>query len=371
MDKEQIKDLLIKYKANACTEEELAILESWYLNFEYKDFSDLTDEEKEDDLKLIWVNIPNRKKSERIIWRYLSAAAVVLIALSAGLFFYEYHQIGETNIARVASDVEPGGNKAILTLANGERVSLTDAPDGTVMQNAGQFMIVKDTDGKLVYKVKSSDIIEHGVSGYNVLETPIGGQYQVALPDGTNVWLNAASSIKFPTSFAGQSYREVELVGEGYFEVKRDKQQPFKVITATQVVEVLGTHFNINAYKDESTVKTTLIEGRVKVNGALLKPGEQSTVSAAGINVEMVDVEIAMAWKNGLFMFDNENLESVMRKISKWYGVQVVYTDEALKDVVFGGTVSKFDHVSKVLRKLELTGKVHFKIEDKNITVMP
>lgn len=371
MNKDEIKDLLARYKANACTDKELEILESWYLEFENTGLPDLSDKEKKADLDKIWESMPvHHSQRARFRLSHLSVAAIILITLSAGFFFYKSNYAGSDLPGTKSNDVAPGGHKAVLVLADGKRISLTDAPDGMVTQQTG-ITIVKESNGRLVYKVASNTNGSVEELKYNTIETPEGGQYQVDLPDGTKVWLNAVSSIKFPESFAKQEFRKVELRGEAYFEVAKDKNQPFRVATDKQEVEVVGTHFNINAYADELTVKTTLLEGSVKVNGAFLKPGQQSVVTSNDLKIVKADVETAVAWKNGLFMFDNERLESVMRKISKWYGVEVKYSDEEVKELIFGGTVSRFDKVSKVLRMMELTGDVHFKLQGKLITVSP
>lgn len=370
MNKDDIKDLLARYKANACTDKELEILEGWYLEFEDTGLPDLSDEEKRADLDEVWESMPIHQQRARFGWSHLSVAAIIVLTLSAGFFFYKSSYTDSEPSGTKFSDVAPGGNKAVLILADGKRISLADAADGKLTQQGG-IAILKESDGRLVYKVTNSAPVAGEVLKYNTLETPVGGQYQITLPDGTNVWLNAVSSIKFPASFAKQEFRKVELRGEAYFEVAKDKNQPFRVATSKQEVEVVGTHFNINAYADELTVKTTLLEGSVRVNGALLKPGQQSMVSSNDLKILKADVEAAVAWKNGLFMFDNERLENVMRKISKWYGVEVKYNNEEVKELIFGGTVSRFNNVSKVLRMMELTGDVHFELQGKLITVSP
>ncbi len=369
MNKDEIKDLLERYRANACTDAELEILESWYLGFENAAAPDLTDEEKKADLDMVWQSMPHRSQRTRFRLSNLSVAAMIFLTLSAGFFFYKSNFSGSGIPVTKSADLVPGGHRAVLILADGKRISLTDAPDGTVTQQTG-ITVVKESGGRLVYKVTGNSP-EPVTAQYNTIQTPEGGQYQVDLPDGTKVWLNAVSSLKFPASFAKQEFRKVELSGEAYFEVAKDKKHPFRVLSDKQEVEVLGTHFNINAYPDESAVKTTLLEGSVKVNGAFLKPGQQSVVTSNDLQIMKTDVETAVAWKNGLFMFDNERLESVMRKVSKWYGVEVKYSNDEVKELIFGGTVSRFDKVSKVLRMMELTGDVHFKLQGKVITVAP
>jgi len=204
----------------------------------------------------------------------------------------------------------------------------------------------------------------------------VGGEYQVVLADGTKVWLNALSSIRFPTSFKG-SERKVEITGEAYFEVAKNARMPFRVIGGSQTVEVLGTHFNINAYPDESAVATTLLEGSVKVamhdgQAKVLKPGEQALIFKENnsFRVKEVDAEDAVAWKNGYFQFNDDDLKTIMNQLSRWYNVEIVY-QQANLDQKFGGTISRSKNLSQVLRILELTGNVRFRVEGRRITVMP
>ncbi|AOM76150.1 FecR family protein [Pedobacter steynii] len=304
------------------------------------------------------------------------AAAVILITFGLGVYFYSAVREGRpgSNPERYATDVPPGGNKAILKLADGSEISLTDAENGALVKQAG-INIVKAADGQLVYHINPS---KTSPEGYNTITTPRGGQYQVNLPDGTKVWLNAASSLKFPLSFTDQKTRMVELSGEAYFEVTKNKHQPFKVISTsasiggrTQVLEVLGTHFNVNAYADEESIRTTLLEGSVRLNHQLtLKPGEQSIFAHDHFHVVPADTEETIAWKNGYFMFANEDLQHIMRKISRWYDLEIIYQGK-ITDNTFIGTVSRFKEVSEVLNILELTKTVHFKIEGRKIIVMP
>ncbi|SMD02137.1 FecR domain-containing protein [Pedobacter africanus] len=310
-----------------------------------------------------------------------AAAAVILITLSVGgwLYFSGGPDRGSDK-ARYANDVPPGGNDAILTLADGSEISLTDAGRGKLLETAG-VSIVKLADGQLVYTA-NAEPENTATPTYNTITTPRGGQYQVNLPDGSKVWLNAASSIKFPTSFAQQKERRIELSGEAYFEVAKNKKQPFKVLTSSaekdrnQEIEVLGTHFNVNAYNDEPETKSTLLEGSVRVSvpvsGAVVQlvPGQQSVMKNGLLQTVNVDTEEAVAWKNGNFIFAGEGIESIMRKISRWYNVEVVYQGK-IQPNNYIGTVSRFSDVSEVLGILELTKAVHFKIEGRRITVMP
>jgi len=296
--------------------------------------------------------------------------------LGAGMIYWlnrgDSKALQNTNTVAVkpGNDIPPGGNKAILKLANGSVIILDSAGNGRLSTQAGAT-IDKTGDGKLAYnslKEKPTEI------QYNTLTTPKGGQYFIELADGSKVWLNAASSLTYPTSFIGKE-RIVVLKGEAYFEVAKNKAMPFQVTVNGMTVEVLGTHFNINAYDDEAVIKTTLLEGAVKImkgnTSALLKPGDQAQVSSNG-NIKVItdaDVDQAVAWKNGYFQFRRDNLQQVLRQLTRWYDVDVKY-DGLITDMQFGGRISRNNNLSEVLKILELSN-VHFRIEGKTIVVMP
>ncbi len=305
--------------------------------------------------------------TKNLYWGKIAAAAIILITLSiGGLYYLSRKDIKSSD--ELAHDIAPGGNKAILTLANGEKISLSDAKNGKLAVAAG-VTVTKLSDGKIVYAIAPGKVSN---TALNSIETPRGGQYEVILPDGSKVLLNAASSLTYPASFVALKERRVELKGEAYFEIAKDKRHPFIVKSENQEIKVLGTHFNINSYIDEPVTKTTLVEGSVliKVSGVeeVLSPGNQAVNGPDGLDVVEANLDEVLAWKNGYFMFDSESIESVMRKISRWYNVDVVFKGLVSKDK-FGGTVSRFANVSQVLRKLEYTGKVHFIIEERRIIV--
>ncbi|HEY4287012.1 MAG TPA: FecR domain-containing protein [Puia sp.] len=265
-------------------------------------------------------------------------------------------------------EIPPGGNKAILTLANGSNIVLGDVKNGALARQ-GNTTIVK-ADGKLSYETAQK---ASGAMLFNTIVTPRGGQYQVVLPDGSEVWLNAASSLRFPTAFTGKD-RRVEITGEAYFEIAKDATRPFFVKIGSSEVQVLGTHFDIMAYTEESTLKTTLIEGSVRfVNGgnaSILAPGQQSRLNKdGGISIAgNVDATEVLAWKNGLFHFENAGIEDVMRQMSRWYDVDIVYGNK--KDINrFYADIPRTTNLSDALKALSLTGKVHFEIQEKKIIV--
>lgn len=308
-------------------------------------------------------------------YRWVAAAAILLLIVSSVFVLINRNEKNST-IAKKAQpqlqqdDRLPGGDRAILTLADGSSIVLDSAGNGMLAQQ-GTTKIIKKEDGQLLYN--SSDNATDAVA-YNLLQTPRGGQYKITLPDGSKVWLNAASSLKYPVVFSGKE-RRVEITGEAYFEIAKDATRPFKVQLNQMQVEVLGTHFNINSYTDEETVRTTLLEGRVKVTAAsenkFLQPGQQAQLKPSG-NMKIVDdvnLEETVAWKDGNFQFENNDIKSVMRQLARWYDVEVSYQGNISKHFI--GGISRNVKLSQVLSMLQQTGEVRFIIEGKKIIVMP
>lgn len=297
------------------------------------------------------------------------AAAAITIMLSIGGYFYIHQQKPIDNKAQLVYDAAPGGNRAVITLADGRRINLNESKEAVVI-TANQLTYNDGT--KILGESAKTEIQSEEL---NTISTPKGGQYQIILSDGTKVWLNAASTLKYPEQFNG-GQRLVELSGEAYFEVSHEPTKPFLVKSGEQTIRVLGTQFNVNAYPEEATIKTTLLKGSVMVsenktgNGKRLVPGQQSILNKQSIQVMNADVEEATAWKNGYFKFNDEPIESIMRKLSRWYNVEISYRDRISPDQMFSGRVSRFEAVSSVLEALELTGGVHFKIVERRIIVM-
>lgn len=268
------------------------------------------------------------------------------------------------------NDLPPGSNKATLTLSNGAVINLDDTRNGQIARQ-GNTIVDKYANGQLVYQQEETAKAE---VVYNTLTTPRGGQFKLVLPDGSEVWLNAASTIKYPTSFPGKE-RKVDIQGEAYFEIAHNASQPFIVNANGMEVKVLGTHFNINAYNDESLLKTSLLEGSISLskNGevVLLTPGQQARLAAAGpIKViNDVDMEEVIAWKNGYFSFNRADLKTVMRQIARWYDVDISYEGQ-VPERSFGGKIDRNNNASEVLRILK-ESKVHFSIDGKKIIVKP
>ncbi|HWV65531.1 FecR family protein [Chitinophaga sp.] len=313
--------------------------------------------------------------------RWISAAAAVLV-LSLGSYWFLRPAVRKSTTVATApasNDVTPGGNKAMLVLADGTEVPLDSAASGTLTQQ-GNTSVVQPAGGQLLYTQQTGGPENVDMVQYNTLRTPRGGQFQVTLPDGTNVWLNAASSLKYPVAFKGAS-REVELTGEAYFEVAHNRAMPFKVMVRTgqhdsMEVAVLGTQFNIMAYADETLVKTTLLEGAVKVSNSgiskQLAPGQGAYLDRQRHTLallQQVDTEEAVAWKNGFIQLDGNDITSIMRIIARWYDVDVIYT--APVPAHFRGIIPRNVPVSRVLKMMEMTGEVHFEIKGKQIIVSP
>lgn len=374
MQNKEAKELLKKYRTGSCTAEEMALLESWYLEYEDEALPDFALETISEEKSKVWQGLPvhQRPVKRSVLWPWMAAAAVVLCTALA-IFFQSGNKPVKDETA--TAKIVPGGNKAVLTLANGTAISLNDAANGNLASQSG-ITVTKTKDGQLMYQVSAAGKNDTKVAAeYNTITTPKGGQYQIGLPDGTKVWLNAASSLTFPVAFAGNE-RMVKLTGEGYFEVAHNKEKPFRVVSNKQTVEVLGTHFNVSAYSDDDYVATTLLEGKVRVQIAtgdvstVLRPGEQSMLKDKSFKTTAVNTENEIGWVNNSFVFDNEELGSIMKKISRWYDVEVVCPPE-MEKMKFSGTGSRNKSINDVLKMMEFTESVHFKFEGRRVTVMP
>lgn len=306
-------------------------------------------------------------------FRWLAGvAALVMTCLAFLYFFRQKPRVSAPLVKTIVHDVSPGGNRAILTLGDGSTIVLDSAANGELTRQ-GDVRVMKAQDGKLNY-VGAGKVDEAVVMRYNTINTPYGGKYQVTLADGTKVWLNAVSSLTFPTDFTGAA-REVSLKGEAYFEVAQNAAKPFIVKVGDMKVNVLGTHFNINAYDEEDAIRTTLLEGAVKVeagNRSLpVKMGEQGVWNKIDkLQLKQnADLEAAVAWKNGFFQFNSTDLQVIMRQVARWYNVQVVYAGDDVKDESFSGSIPSNENVSQLLKMLEMTGTVQFEVTDRTITV--
>lgn len=330
-----------------------------------------------------------KKPLPRLVWKkYAVAAAILLAIVTGGYLWRKASHAKTTEVANAPAapvqDAAPGGDKAILTLADGSQIVLDSAANGTLAQQ-GRVNVLK-LNGQLKYSAGQGVADNSAAMAYNTVHTPRGGQYQLVLQDGTKVWLNAASTFKFPAAFPGNE-RKVELTGEGYFEVTKSKL-PFKVLVpGGQEVEVLGTHFNVMAYKDEPIMRTTLLEGRVQVRPAnndpratandqrptLLSPGQQAQLSASGkiLVDENANIEQAVAWKNGMQYFKDADLHTILRQVSRWYNVDVEYKAEG-PEMGLNGTIPRNFSLQNMLKVLQLNNdQLHLKFENGIITVLP
>jgi transmembrane sensor len=319
---------------------------------------------------------PIRPPNKKPLWLKLGVAAAMMVFVGFGAYVLlrqDKKLVAKKAIAKAkqAHDVLPGGNKAILTLANGKTITLDSAKNGLLV-NEGAARIHKTRDGQLVYETDKNG--DNSAAPMNTVSTPRGGQYQLVLDDGSKVWLNSASSLSFPAVFKGKT-REVEITGEAYFEVAKNAKMPFRVKVNNTVVEVLGTHFNIMAYNDEAVMKTTLLEGSVKIsnsqNVSMLKPGQQAQLNQNGpIKViDNPDADDAVAWKDGIFQFRDAGIETIMRQAARWYDVQVSFAGKMpVKE--FTGRISRNVKASELMGMLKYMG-INYKIEDKHITVLP
>ena len=391
MEKEKFRELLDKYMSGKASLEEEQQLLNFYGSFKKPSGIDTVPDAKQLGDKMFAIisksirpveeHLPSRKL---YYLKSFSIAAMILMAITTGIYFYRNRNVVEaerfTKID-IKNDIPPGYNQAILTLADGSRISLDDAANG-LLASQGNTAITKTDNGQIVYEKNSlgkrKNVIDHSL--INTIQTPKGGKYQVRLPDGSKVWLNSASTLNYPASFTGTE-RKVKLKGEAYFEIAPNKDVPFRVESDNQIVEVLGTHFNINSYDDEVYTTTTLLEGSVKVilNGLksktsartkLLKPGEQSLTnsSQSGIRIENADTEKAIDWKNGYFKFKNTPIQEIMREVERWYDVELEYEGKIPTDE-FTGFISNNVKISGVLKILEQSGGVKFSVKGKKIKV--
>lgn len=381
-NQEYILTLLAKFERGEASPQELAELDEWYSSFEGdgKYTTGLTPIQKalarehllnRINKQIYRESIPSKSSKSGHNYRWLSVV-VIILSLSIGIYTYrQYAVVPAVELARkVDVDAPPGGNKAVLTLADGRKISLTDAKIGELVEEAG-LKISKTADGQLLYEALKNDKVKAVPNAklikHNTIETPNGGQYRVILPDGSKVWLNAASTLRYPASFACSQERRVELSGEAYFEIAKDQNKPFLVASGEQTVEVLGTHFNVNAYANEPNVKTTLLEGSIRLeklnNGrsVVLTPGQQATLEKKGITVKEVPMDDAVAWKDGLFHFNNTDLQTIMRQMARWYNVEVAYEGN-IDYKGFFGSIERSYTLTEVLEVLKL-GNVNYRIE--------
>jgi transmembrane sensor len=404
MNETMATDLLRRFRSGECTDVEKQLVEAWYNELINTGELEFEEGEREsiqaagenwllqnmNDDELTYAPVRRMRTATKAWW----AAAAILVLMIGAVYLYNKRPV--TAVAKkedtLKNDVAPGSNKAVLTLSNGTTIVLDDASNGVVAEE-GNSKVLKPEDGQLLYEQEENS--EHDALSYNTLATPRSGQYRLILPDGSKVWLNSESSIHYPIAFA-ENERRVQITGEAYFEVAKLKlnsgeRVPFIVEKGDMQVEVLGTHFNVNAYNDESAIKTTLLEGKVRVvkretvplqSGSkrekpneisvVLKPGEQAVLSRAHSPLTInhsPDVDNVVAWKNGLFHFENADIKTVMRQLARWYDVEVVYERNAVKNDPLFVEVSRNTRLSDVLKVLQESGSAKFTIQGKKIVV--
>lgn len=378
MNKTQISELLKKYQEKTLSDEDLDKLDAWYLKKASNSNLQLNEYELEDSYKLLKSKLQLQEETKVVrLWPRIAVAASIAVLIGTGIFYFTQPKEEKFQVAAKPQEIAPGGTKGVLTLSNGKQIVLSEitAKDTIAQEGEENEVTIKmNANGEVTYIINPNTDGGKDDNSFNTLSTPTGGQYNIILADGTKVYLNAVSSIKYPTQFNGDK-RVVELEGEAYFEVAKNKNKPFIVKSNNQSIEVLGTHFNVHSYNNESVVKTTLLEGSVAVTyknqKAILKPGQQSDISDnfSKIKVKEVDPEEAVAWKNGRFKFDNADLKNVMRQLERWYGIKVEYRGN-VSDVRFNGGTFRNKNLSEVLKVLELSN-IKFKVEGKTVIVDP
>ncbi|HVK49796.1 MAG TPA: FecR domain-containing protein [Pseudobacter sp.] len=366
VEKEELAGMLDDPSAQ---EELQLLLQSGFMDDRYEAASNPVLQARMHDFLQQYIDAENTpvKKSQpapiRRLLRFAAAAAVLLIIAGVAWWWSTkpsgQHSATETQLA--ANDIDPAKPSVTLTLGSGQQIDLGRTPDGALASEGGTGLV--KNDGQLSYDHQSSP--ETVV--FNSISTSYGSVYQLELADGTKVWLNAASSLRYPTFFKGKE-RIVELQGEGYFEVAKNASQPFLVKSGNAVTQVLGTRFNVNAYAGEP-VRTTLLDGVVKMNGQLLKPGQQGALTGNNVNLSEASIEEVIAWKNDLFLFNNRPLPEIMREVERWYQVKVIFAGPVKGR--FTSTLRRNIPLSRLLRTLELTEEVTFRVEGNTITVMP
>ena len=390
MQKEEVQELVEKFLHNIASKEEEERLLQWYWReSNLKSEWELNSSQSELDLKSkIYTKITEQDESEtdqytseKNKFKKIGIALLFFTILALAAFFnsnqFRKSNTDETLVVEQPVDILPGGSKAILTLADGRKIELDESKNGILVDQGG-IKVHKNSDGIIEYTFSKKEIpslnsLDPAEPVFNTIETPVGGKYQLNLADGSKVWLNSSSSIRFPIFFS-KDKREVELKGEAYFEVSKDSKRKFSVRSGIQTVEVLGTQFNINAYSDEKSIKTTLFEGEIRVidlktnNSKLLKPGEQSNVDQS-IQIRRIDTQTEIAWKEGYFHFKKADIETVMRQLGRWYGVTARYEGN-LPEHHFSGAISNNLTLLEVLEILEKSN-IHFRLDGKEVVVMP
>lgn len=369
MENAEFKKLLRKYNSGECTDAEKALIESWYLQLDNTAANKLSEQEIHGIISMTVPVAPEANKT--VFWKWASVAAAVLLLLASSVFFITKRENQFKTAITIPADISaPKSDRAFLTLSNGKKISLDEVIPGAVA-NQGNASITKTSGNGLIYHTQPHENPADKIS-FNTLSTPRGGQYSLTLSDGTRVWLNAASSVTYPSAFSDQE-RRVEVSGEVYFEVAHIANKPFRVSSKGQFIEVLGTHFNVDAYPENSSLKTTLLQGSVKVSSSgktvLLKPGEQANLSGGMLKKAEADTEQAIAWHNGDFIFNGQRVEEIMNTISRWYDVDIEYANQIDGKQTFSGVVSRSKNLSAVIKMLKAGTSMKFEIRGRKLIV--
>lgn len=372
MDHLKLRNLLKAYREGKTTEHENALLEDWYF----------TEGNKAEDINspIDYIGIEGRiwgklsaqhdfvstAPKQTKLWPRIAVAAAAVLAVVIGVWYF----LGPFHAQRgglYANDIAPGKNTATLTLSNGKSIALSDAKSGVLV---GHSKLSYSDGTALLQGEGAPGMVERSMT----LSTPRGGTYQITLSDGTKVWLNAASSLTYAAKLSSGGQRRVVLNGEAYFEVAKDKAHPFVVESRGQEVVVLGTHFNVNSYKDEPGITTTLLEGSVKVKVGnqqeIIKPGQQAINSSGAIAVRQIEVDNVVDWKNGDFYLNHMEFKTAMRKIARWYDMDIIYDESVPDNMESGGWISRDRPLSAVLKSIESSGLVKFRVQGRKIYVM-
>jgi len=369
MNAEEAKQLLGKYLSGLCTAEEEIQLRSWYQQYEQKELPELSARESGEQLDRIWQNVLNRTAEPAVVnrtvrlWPLIAAAASVLLFLSIGGYWL-LHQTPKVRLA--GNDVAPFSRQAVLKTGHGKTLVLDSNAKGTLAQYANTH--IQKTGSEQIAYTNSSETAEKVI--FDTLQVPAGARpYDLQLADGSTVIVNVASALRFPENFRSNN-NEVELIsGEAYFTIIHNTRSPLLIKARNQTIEDIGTEFNVNAYADESDSRTTLVAGAIKVNAKTLRPGQQAIVADGGLTIAAADVEQTTSWKNGYFRFNGEDIQTVMRELARWYNIEVKYEGQPSKEGYYV-KISRSRNISEVLKVLERTNSVHFKIEGRRITVL-
>ncbi len=363
MTEKEITDLLQRYTAKQCTPAEINLVESWYNSMNYN--HPVNVDEFESIKRLTWDALNPQLRKPRSFYPYAAIFWGLLFLSIATYFIFQNYT---KDSSRITPKIQPVGYRAMLLIGSKDSVDLNALQVGKTV-NARGIRIKKLDNGTIAYEVQS---VDNNTNTLNKLIVPRGGQFKIRLADSSLVFVNSESELEFPSQFKGNE-RRIKMVGEGYFEVAKNKQKPFIVESKEQQVTVLGTKFNIHAYRNEKNITTTLIEGKVRVSSpqgqAILQPGDQAIYNGHGIQVSLAKNTTTLTWKDDIFVFDSETLGNIMQQLSRWYSIEVQFANKDIRQIRFTGSISKHQDIDQVLRLLEITGKVKFIIDNKKIYV--